>query len=327
MKRPFEKFEEAVKDWLEILYRGTCTFRLQDIIKNNQVAGRGLFIEENGRRTSVIIDMEAYYEEYVDRSALPVVISDIYKQLQSGRLWSGFFEQMKDFEAVKNMVTFSLVNAEKNRKILEKVPYIEVLDLAMIFHLDMAEMEKSHMKIMISMESMNQWGIRLEELAELAAENTLRLHPAKIRTKDEMLKHVLGEYAESRLGKEFVDEMGSVPTASPLYVLGSDSGLDGAATMLYDGVLKEFADSVESDLIILPTTVHEVMALPYDDKVDITGFRNMLRRMNQKETPPEDVLSDNIYHYRRQKNCLVIEGEEPGREYFLGWTGSRRNTD
>lgn len=260
--------------------------------------------------------METYYERYQDRDGLAVIISDIYKRLRSGRPKKSFFQRMKDFKAVRHMITFSLVNGKRNREILKDTPHIRVLDLTMLFHLETAETEPCHMKMMISSELMNAWGSCLEELLDLAIENTPRLHPPRLRTKDEMLRHVLGEDGEGGPGKDFLDEMEAAVTAGPLYILSNNSGPDGAAAMLYDGVLKEFADRMGKDLLIIPTTIHEVMVLPYDDGTDMAGLQNMLRRMNRGQTPPEDVLSDYIYYYERQENSLVVA--EPGRKFFLG---------
>ena len=39
-----------------------------------------------------------------------------------------------DFEKVKDRICFRLINRDKNRSFLEKVPYIPVLDLAACFY-------------------------------------------------------------------------------------------------------------------------------------------------------------------------------------------------
>ena len=51
------------------------------------------------------------------------------------------------------------------------------------------------------------------------------------------------------------------------YVLSNRSGVNGAACLLYEDVLKNFADGVEKNLIILPSSIHEVLLLPDDGDI------------------------------------------------------------
>jgi hypothetical protein len=42
-------------------------------------------------------------------------------------------------------------------------------------------------------------------------------------------------------------------------VISNEKGINGAASMLYENELHELAESLESDLYILPSSVHEVI--------------------------------------------------------------------
>ena len=56
-------------------------------------------------------------------------------------------------------------------------------------------------------------------------------------------------------------------TPAPFYVFSNRSGINGAACILYEDVLKNFADGVEKNLIILPSSIHEVLLLPDDGDI------------------------------------------------------------
>ena len=59
---------------------------------------------------------------------------------------------------------------------------------------------------------------------------------------------------------EEVDLKDYVP--SDMYVLTNESKLNGAACILYENVLYDFAQKLGADLYILPSSVHEVILLP-----------------------------------------------------------------
>lgn len=50
----------------------------------------------------------------------------------------------------------------------------------------------------------------------------------------------------------------------PLHVMTNDRASHGAAAVLYENVLKQFADGIDRDLFILPSSIHEPLLVPYE---------------------------------------------------------------
>lgn len=50
-----------------------------------------------------------------------------------------------------------------------------------------------------------------------------------------------------------------IPPEQTMWVISNEKGINGAASMLYENELHELAESLESDLYILPSSVHEVI--------------------------------------------------------------------
>jgi hypothetical protein len=44
----------------------------------------------------------------------------------------------------------------------------------------------------------------------------------------------------------------------------NDRASHGAAAVLYENVLKQFADGIDRDLFILPSSIHELLLVPYE---------------------------------------------------------------
>ncbi|MBP7060273.1 MAG: hypothetical protein KBA87_07635, partial [Lachnospiraceae bacterium] len=66
---------------------------------------------------------------------------------------------------------------------------------------------------------------------------------------------------------------------------------------LYPGVLEEFADQFESDICIIPSSIHEVILVP--DQLDITSsnYASMIQEINSTEVSPHEILSDHPYYF------------------------------
>lgn len=206
-------------------------------------------------------------------------------------------EATKSFEAAREHIAFRLISKERNEELLKDIPWKPWEDLAIIYYLHFGVMDDKQITTIIHNYQMEKWDLSLDELHELAKENTLKLCPSTIGRLDHML-----------FGwKEEEEKMCQLDPALPvLYVLSNQTGINGSICMLYDNVLKEFADMLESDLIILPSSVHEVLLLKYDIDVNLELFKNMVRCVNEEDVPPEEVLSDSVYIYFREKDQISM---------------------
>lgn len=76
--------------------------------------------------------------------------------------------------------------------------------------------------------------------------------------------------------------------------------------MIYKGILKDFADHMESNLYILPSSIHEVILLLEEDTDDVNDLFRMVEETNRTVVDQEEVLSDSVYYYDREKDKITI---------------------
>lgn len=69
--------------------------------------------------------------------------------------------------------------------------------------------------------------------------------------------------------------------------------------MVYENVLNEFAVMMESDLIILPSSIHEVLLIMDDGVSEYEKLTEMVSYINATEVLETDVLSNSVYCYKR----------------------------
>ncbi len=95
---------------------------------------------------------------------------------------------------------------------------------------------------------------------------------------------------------------------SPLqiYILTNTKGFLGAAGLLLDGLLADFADLIENNFFILPSSIHEVLLVPESSEMDIGTLSEMVCAVNKSHVIPQEVLSDHAYHYDRKTRQIHV---------------------
>lgn len=304
-----EEVRTAVKERLGSNYE----IYIQKITKNNGIVLDGLIIGKASKSIAPTIYLNSYYMHYTHGMSLEEILEDIISAYKENNdMVLGDMRELLDFSNVRDKVAFKLIQREKNQELLKDVPYIEFLDLAVVFYLILDENKKGQMTALIHNSHMEPWGVEKEELHRLAMRNTSILLPAEIKTMKEIMCDILkGHFGEMEMG-EMVDELLDLDSQKPpLYVLSNKKQINGAGCILYDGCLKDFADSQESDIVILPSSAHEVILIPDNENLDYGELQKTVGQINESEVPKEDVLSDSVYKYDRVKDQIVmLEGQE-----------------
>lgn len=216
-------------------------------------------------------------------------------------------KSLSDYEKAKDYINFKLIRRETNQQLLEDMPNLDMLDLAVIFYLDLGTSENGEMTVQIHNSHMKSWGVSKEELYDRAKENSSRLHPACISPMEEVMLGILREQGLDDNQVEMTKMLiGSRAMEPPLYVLTNKTGLNGAACILYENCLSDFAEELGADIVILPSSLHEVLLLPDRGQLDYQDLQEMVQQINKTEVMEEDILSNKIYHYARLENKLTV---------------------
>lgn len=302
----YNQFLEEIRAAVQEKLGSNYEIRIQKITKNNGIILDGLIIGEVSKSIAPTIYLNSYYMHFTHGMSLQEILEDIisaYKENNDVVL--GDMRVLLDFKNLKDKVAFKLIQREKNQELLKDVPYIEFLDLAVVFYLILDEHKEGQMTALIHNSHMEPWGVEKEELYCLAMRNTPILLPSEIKTMKEImcdiLKGNLEELEMEEMGDDLLDFDSQKP---PLYVLSNRKQINGAGCILYDGCLKDFAASQNSDIVILPSSLHETILVPDDGNLDYGELQKTVGQINESEVPKEDVLSDRIYKYSRH-DCSI----------------------
>ena len=87
-----------------------------------------------------------------------------------------------------------------------------------------------------------------------------------------------------------------IPEAGDLFVVTNHSKVKGASAILNKDMLRMFAKrNGVSKLVVLPSSIHEMLVLPYDTSIDMDAMSAMVREINQSQVAPEERLTDQAY--------------------------------
>ena len=305
----YEMFQSKVADSLRSQLGSDYQLVLQKVPKNNGTILNGLSIMRKGAGVSPTIYLESYYERFQEGTSFNFIIQEILQIYQEHTAVTHLdFSILNDFSLLRDKVMYKLIHTASNRELLQDIPSIPYLDLSIVFYLFLEKNEYGQMTARIHNYHLESWNTCLEELYRLASANTPEFLPADLKPMSDVMKSIAQEQLGTDYREDFIDELMSSPDASPLYVLTNSSGICGACALLYPDQLKNFADMLESDLVILPSSIHEVLLVPYDDHISFDELAHMVSHINRAEVPVEDRLSDQVYLYSRALDQVIFAG-------------------
>ena len=278
------------------------------LTKNNGMEVCGLFIRKEGETLAPAIYLESYYDMFLAGQDMGHILDLICRRYESaGGRMPVKMSSPENFEEVKPFIIYRIVNLERNKELLRSCPCVPLLDLAVTFRWLVLSDEDSISSAMITNEQMDFWGLDVKDLLELARINTSRLFPAQIRPMAETVYQMCSMYE----GFEDTDESFFLTepdrgTSLPMYILSNKKGINGATCMIYENVLKDFARRLEEGFYILPSSIHELILVPESWVEDPAELSVMVREVNEAIVPLDEILSDSVYHFDREKNSLEL---------------------
>lgn len=291
----FMQFVNAVELVAKKKVSEDVSMEIHTVRKNNGNKRVGITISECGCNISPTIYMEPLYVRYKEGRTIEEVAEDvigIYRKVRVDRDMD--IEFLKNYEHVRDRVVCKVINREKNAEVLEQIPHMKCLDLAVVCYVLMEIPKKGNATVMVDDEIRKMWRISEEELFRNACKNTERKLPSCFAHLKDMLKHVNEEEVE-----EMCEQI-------PLYVLTNETRSYGAVSMLYCKLLSHIAEEIGGSFYVIPSSVHEVLIVPENYGCKKHKLEEILNEVNANMVEPDEILSDHVYYYSRKAERLIL---------------------
>lgn len=290
-----KEFTEKAVNQISLMLKKDVRFK--EVDKLNGAKHYGIMILEPGSNVAPTLYMEDFYFLYMKTGNWQDTIRQIIAVYESGSFPNHLnMEWFKDFDTVRGLIFHKLINYDANTALLEDIPYTRFLDFAIVYCVYYENDQTGTGSILIHNSHLDLWGCTAQDIALLAEENTPRLCPLSVTSMENVLRDCLD------IPGECPDDVNLVP----LYVMSNDKKCNGAVAICYRDSLKNFSMTQDSDVAILPSSVHEVILLPVKDNDDFRELKDMVREVNRTQVAREDFLSDNVYLYRRDSDKIEI---------------------
>ena len=289
-------FKECILEAMKERFPDDTVIEYKDVLKNNGVKLDGLLVRTEGRDISPTVYVNDYYDLLEEGEDFERICDRIEELIVNNRISPDFDpDSLIAFDNVKDKIAFKLINYSKNTELLKDVPHKKYLDLAVVYYITVNDEFIERGSILINNSHLKLWDKNEDEIDELARINAPSLFKAELKSMADTLSEFLGFEGE--------DEMALADCN--MYVLSNDKKHFGAAVMLYDNILKEFAGKVGSDFFILPSSVHEVIMIPTEYVDEAARLDEMICEINATQVPAMDILSDHSYLYCKDKECVT----------------------
>lgn len=306
-----EIVREKIKDYMSSEYRDAVA----EIISVNKV---------NGIRDALVL------RKLEDEIAPNLYLDDLYKAYQKcddlemtlkfmAEEYSVIMENSVknlqiDISKMKDRVVMMLINTEQNREMLADLPHKEFQDLSVIYRYVVSQDEQGMASFKVTNDIMEQAGMTREELFQYASENTKKMFPPKINSMEDVMFGMMGgEDIPGEIAELFEADRDKDPKES-MWVISNSSGINGAVSMLYDENLNRLAEKMGTDLYIIPSSVHEVLAVSVEmGNGNPEELAEIVQQINMSAVELEDRLSNNVYRYDKDLRQLKLATQVPNQ--------------
>ena len=217
----------------------------------------------------------------------------MYEKIRFQNSWKEG-EKVKSYDFVKGRIIYRLVNRERNRKLLEDVPYKEYLDLAIVYYVLLEMDEYGMASMLVRREHLKMWKVSEEDIYYRACKNTQKLLPYDFST----MRSVIMELLE--IGREIEEQTGK------MYILSNVMRSYGACAMMYPDLLRKIGEELEENYYILPSSVHETIIVAESEAPGKEELCEMIEEINETQVEEEEVLSNRAYYYECDTGKLLF---------------------
>lgn len=308
----YAMFKEVVKEsflsYMPESYRG-MEVRVDPVNKvNRTLDGLSLLAKNEKTMISPTLYINDMYEKYSKTGDLQATLREAAKAMDE--VFREATIPSLDINTAKDNIIFQLVNTMQNEDMLKNLPHREFQDLSIMYRWIVGVDQKGLSSIVINNNVAKSLGMGEEELFKAAAENTRRILPPVVQSMNEV---IMDMFMADGMPKELAEQMiGEQEPEMTMWVISNERKIDGAASMLYEDKLHSLAEKVGTDLYILPSSVHEVIAVSVE-MGEPEELARMVSEVNMDQVDISERLSNQVYHYDKDLRKITLATDTPNK--------------
>lgn len=209
-------------------------------------------------------------------------------------------KRVSSYESAKPYIRAGICSNGKHGKDVAVIPF---LDLEIYAFVTMDADGLGSGIIRITNDMLKEWNVSADLVIHEAMEASFAR--ASVNNIVDMLLAIAPRCAMSEQMEE-IELLSKNGVELPMWVLSSDNLLYGAINLANATMLSNLSERLDSDLFVIPSSIHEIIALPAKDDADIEELKHMVNFVNNTEVPETEILSDSVYRFDRKKKELTL---------------------
>ena len=234
--------------------------------------------------------IEYMYEEYKDGVPFPVIMANTARVMENAL--KGEKPKVPSFSArsILDNVVMQLIGVAGNEEYIKGLPHREFLDMVIIYRRLISFDECGVMSFVIDNDLADYAKITEEQLYKKAYKNTDKILKPICRDMRTLLKDMSG-------GVDIPES--EDPSEPKIFVITNEHKYLAATALLYPQVFEDITRDLGSDLVILPSSVHDLIVMPDDVHFEGSGLKEIVEDVNSNHMSKAEVLSSNVYRYKK----------------------------
>ncbi|SNU06673.1 hypothetical protein SAMN06297422_10722 [Lachnospiraceae bacterium] len=291
---------EKILDFLPESFNGS-EVSLNVVTKPNDVSLTGLTIRKAGSRVAPTIYLEEYYSQIESGDNIGVVMRRIADVRMAHEIEDIDFESFFNYENCKDKILPRLYGYEMNNQLIEHRAYTRIGDFIVIYSVDLGPSDEGRMSVPVDNSILERWNISIEELHNVAVKNQHNVSKGTFMGMSQMMRKIMvPEILEDMdCEDDSLSEMLLPEEDEKMFVISNTRGINGASMILDEEFMNSVCDVVGDSFYILPSSIHEVLAVKDEELMDVMDMAAMVYEINRMQVSPEERLSDHVYRYTR----------------------------
>ena len=283
--------------------------RVESVDKvNRKLDGLSLLANNGKTMISPTLYINDMYEKYLKTEDLQATLREAAEAMDE--VFKEATIPPLDISTAKDNIIFQLVNTMQNEDLLKNLPHRDFQDLSIIYRWVVGVEQQGISSVVINNHVAESLGMGEEELFKAAAENTRRILPPVVQSMNEVMRDM---FVADGMPKELADLMiGEQEPEMTMWVISNERKIEGAASMLYEDKLHSLAEKVGTDLYILPSSVHEVIAVSVE-MGEPEELARMVAEINMDQVDLSERLSNQVYHYDKDLRKITLATDTPNK--------------
>ena len=252
-------------------------------------------VTPEGSNIGVNMSLEKFYDAVQDGTPYDIVVDKAVDVISNGidKRPDIDVAALTDYSQMKEKLAMEVVSAEANKEMLQNVPHQNMEDMAVVYRFVLSSDDDGRASILVTNQILENMGVTPEQLHADALENAPQIKPAEIKGMSEVMAEMMGIIPVA-------------PEDEQMFVATVPDKVHGAGVLAYQDFMDQAAERAGGDFFILPSSIHEILIVPDNGKMDLKELEAMVKEVNATQVAPADKLTDSVYHYDSKEKIFEL---------------------